>query len=174
MGAQLSLQRYNLEVVWAGHPGLQTQQVIGISQALKTCQSDPSFFILHFGGNDIGFISCKQLCVDIKQTIVALKYIFPTSCLIWSCILPRLQWRYSSNTKAMEKMRERINRTITLFILKLGGKAIKHPDFNDKSTALFSDSCHLSFIGNDIFLNTLQGALETFYNNPSRMIYPSE
>ena len=43
-----------------------------------------------------------------------------------------------------------------------GGRAIKHPDFQDKHPALFSDNTHLSFIGNDIFLNSFQGAFETY------------
>ena len=42
-----------------------------------------------------------------------------------------------------------------------GGKIIKHPDFDDKSPGLFEDSCHLSFIGKDLFLNTFQVALDT-------------
>ena len=33
-----------------------------------------------------------------------------------------------------------------------GGKAIRHPNFNDKLLSLYENSCHLSFIGYDIFL----------------------
>ena len=36
---------------------------------------------------------------------------------------------------------------------------------------LFDDSCHLSFIGNDIFVNTFQGALFTFISYPEIKVY---
>ena len=55
-----------------------------------------------------------------------------------------------------------------------GGRAIKHPDFQDKNPPLFSDNTHLSFIGNDIFLNSFQGAFETFLNYPNVKVYPVE
>ena len=40
---------------------------------------------------------------------------------------------------------------LLLSIIQNGGKAMKHPDFYDKLTSLYEDSCHLSLIGNDIF-----------------------
>ena len=43
-----------------------------------------------------------------------------------------------------------------------GGKTIKHEDFNDKLPSLCEDYCHLSFIGNDIILNTFEEALLNF------------
>ena len=49
-----------------------------------------------------------------------------------------------------------------------GGRAIKHSDFQDKHPALFSDSTHLSFIGNDILLNSSQGVFETFFKLSKR------
>jgi hypothetical protein len=44
---------------------------------------------------------------------------------------------------------------------------IEYPGFDDKLPALFDpDGTHLSFIGNDIFINAIQGALETFFKYP--------
>jgi hypothetical protein len=43
------------------------------------------------------------------------------------------------------------------------GYVIKYPDFDDRYPALFSDDgVHLSLIGNDIFIDQIQSALETF------------
>ena len=53
------------------------------------------------------------------------------------------------------------------------GKAILHSDFNKNSPSLLGDSCHLSFIGNDTFLNTFQSALETFIIQPGKHIKES-
>ena len=51
----------------------------------------------------------------------------------------------------MENIRSRTNRALIKHMILNGGKAIKHPDFNEKLISLYKDSCHLSFIGNDIF-----------------------
>ena len=74
----------------------------------------------------------------------------------------------------MEKIRTRINREIIRAIVMNGGKAIKHPDFDDKSPGLFEDSFHLSIIGRDLFLNTFQVALDTFINYPDVKVYASD
>jgi hypothetical protein len=54
------------------------------------------------------------------------------------------------------------------------GKPYKfNPDFDDKLPALFDpDGTYLSFIGNDIFINAIQGALETFFKYPYIHVYP--
>ena len=72
----------------------------------------------------------------------------------------------------MENIRTRTNRAIIKHMGQNDGKAIKHPGFNDKHPGLYEDSCHLSFIGNDIFVNTFQGALFTFISYPEVKVYP--
>lgn len=174
VGDNLSLDQSKYNVIWVGHSGLQFYQVYGICQALGNSSTNihPAYLIIHAGGNDIGRIRGGLLRYNIKQTIRYLQSLFPSTCIIWSCILPRLQWRHSHNTKAMENIRTRINREIIKFTVENGGRAIKHPDFNDKAPGLFADACHLSFIGNDIFINTLQCALYTFINSLEVKVYP--
>ena len=77
-----------------------------------------------------------------------------------------LKWRYLDNTGAMERARARINRAVIQSVVAKGGYAIKHP----KNPALICDDCHLSYIGNDLFLNTF----ETFIRHPEIKIYPVE
>jgi hypothetical protein len=73
----------------------------------------------------------------------------------------------------MEITRKRVNRGVRSYSLKMGGYVIRHPDFDDKHPALFKkDVVHLSFIANDIFLNQIQGALETFLKYPYCLVYP--
>ncbi|WAR04443.1 hypothetical protein MAR_019812 [Mya arenaria] len=82
----------------------------------------------------------------MKQVILALMPLFPYTNIVYSCILPRLNWRYSFNDKIMENSRDR---------------AIKHSDFNDIWPGLFlPDGVHLSPVGNNIFLSTLRSAIE--------------
>lgn len=97
----------------------------------------------------------------------------PDTALVWSSILPRFKWRFSNNTGAMETTRRRINRGMRSYLLKIGGYVIKHTDFEDKHVGLFSvDGVHLSFIGNDVFLNQIQEALEMFFKFPQCLVFP--
>jgi hypothetical protein len=67
----------------------------------------------------------------------------------------------------MEKTRKRINRHVRSYFLNKKCYVIKYPDFDDKLPVLFDlDGTHLSFIGNDISINAIQGALETFFKYP--------
>ena len=72
----------------------------------------------------------------------------------------------------MENIRTRANRAIIKHMGQNDDKAIRHPDFNDRHPGLDEDSCLLSFIGNDIFVNTFQGALFTFISYPEVKVCP--
>ena len=99
---------------------------------INKCQSKQTSCI-HAGGNGIGWIKGGGGCYGAitKDAIYYMQALLPYTFIIWSCILPRIEW-------------------------------------------LFEDSCHLSFIGNDLFLNTFQGAFDTFINYPDVKIYPSD
>lgn len=166
MGSHLGLRRNGASIIWAGHSGLQYNQVFTIVNSLRQCSPPPQFLVLHSGGNGIGREPCGTLRNNIQAVISQLMLILPYTQIVWSCILPRLQWRYSNNIKAMEACRSRVNRAIMHFLLRKGHKTIKHTDFQDKLPALYlKDGVHLSYIGNDIFLNTVQAALQTFLNS---------
>lgn len=63
----------------------------------------------------------------------------------------------------MERIRHKLNSTIATFVLKNGGCYIHYPDIKTKTkTYLVEDGVHLASLGNEVFLNIIQGALETF------------
>ncbi|WAR28090.1 hypothetical protein MAR_013794 [Mya arenaria] len=147
-------------VIWAGVPGLRYSQVLNIANSLRQCTPTPN---LHFGGNDLGSENCGLLRKNMKQVILALLQLFPYTNIVYTCILSRLNWRNSFNDKIMEKSRDRVNRELIHYVIQHGHKAITHSDFNDKLPGLFlPDGVHLSPGGKDIFLSTLQSALELF------------
>jgi hypothetical protein len=76
----------------------------------------------------------------------------PTTSFIFSTILPRRSWHYSSNCSAMENARKRVNRAIRTFF------QYNCAYVEDCHTSMFKDGVHLSFLGNDIFINIIQGA----------------
>ena len=71
----------------------------------------------------------------------------------------------------MEQKRKRINRAGPQVTEQLNhGKAIIHEI--DTTPGLHkSDGVHLTSIGNAIFLNTMQEALMSFFNNPEHRVY---
>ena len=137
----------------------------------KRCSFDSQSdkLIIHCGGNDVGLVSCGELLFHIKFTIAILSSMLPGTSLVWSIILPRMKKRYSENIRNMEITRKRVYKGVRSYLLKIGG----YSDFDDKHPALFKkDGVHLSFIANDIFLNQIQGALETFLKYPYCLVYP--
>ena len=62
----------------------------------------------------------------------------------------------------MNRARKRINSSIGAFVLQLGGYHIQYPDIVLDVQFLKRDGVHLTDLGNEIILNTLQGVLESF------------
>ena len=69
----------------------------------------------------------------------------------------------------MERSRGRINSAAATEAIKLRGAYIKYPDV--KHALLADDGVHLSALGYEMFLNTIQGALETFIDS-NTVVYP--
>ena len=113
-------------------------------------------------------VNMKQGCRDPNDRSISASWILielPNTTIIWSQILPRLKWRYSANQTAMHESRYRMNNYIASFVTKLGGHYIRYPDICRNYTFLKSDEVHLTPVGNDIFLNILQGAIEYFMSS---------
>jgi lysophospholipase L1-like esterase len=129
---------------------------------LKQVQDTPHVIIVHCGANNIGRTKLWSLVRLLQSTVLEIKKLFPSAKLVWSSLLPRFNWRYSTRVKAMESARARINREGIKLVASRGGAFIKHPQFEAKPIQLYhSDGVHLSQLGNDLFLNNLQGSIET-------------
>ncbi|OWF43971.1 hypothetical protein KP79_PYT19784 [Mizuhopecten yessoensis] len=133
-------------------------------------QPPPHFLVIHAGGNDLTTTPTSELCVRIENDVHTLAKDLPHCTIIWSDILPRLQWRGCTSVTGIERKRKRVNRIGRQAVLSVGGRVVKHVDITYDCAGLFrADGVHLEDIGNAIFLNTLQGALETFvvgHNSP--------
>ncbi|KAJ8297896.1 hypothetical protein KUTeg_024427 [Tegillarca granosa] len=160
----LQLETNNLSVLWQGKPGMRWEQVFNKIKYLITFIDPPEFLLLHCGGNDIGSsLKSVELIHLILNTIVKIFKLLPKTRLIWSQILPRLEWRNEVNHRALNKVRVRVNRKIANFVLKNNGFYIKYPELIESNTGCFSkDNVHLSDLGNDLFLFRIQQALQTF------------
>ncbi|CAC5421762.1 unnamed protein product [Mytilus coruscus] len=125
-------------------------------------EKPPTYLVLHIGGNDLGEIKTEVLRNRLKNYLKKVSELLLNTTLVWSQILSRLTWRYSADTEAMDRSRQRINSSLASYIIRQGGHYIRYPDISPNSTFICQDSVHLTDIGNFIFLNTIQGAIEAF------------
>jgi hypothetical protein len=91
--------------------------------------------------------------------------LYPDLKLIWSEILQRRYWHNANNQVAIETSRKRVNLAIkNIFLNEIQkGCIIRHPNITVKEKSLLRyDGVHLSDVGNNIYLNNIQGALEAF------------
>ena len=161
-GTNLTLERQNIALWWQGYGGLQLDKTRQKIRTLDKVGPAPNFILIHCGGNDLGNLSVRRIRVVANQLLSFIKTKFHNVRIIWSFILPRIQWRYSSNNNAicMEQARKRINSYIASLVLQAEGAIIRHTDITSDPALFLSDGVHLSRIGNNIFLNSIQGGLE--------------
>lgn len=171
-GANLGLQRLNVSIWWQGKGGMGIHQLLHHLEIMLNYEDPPTYLILHLAGNDIGSMKVGYLRNVIKKCLNGLRQILPNTTIVWSQILHRLSWRYSENLEAMQRSRYRINNSIAAFVLKNGGCYIRHPDILPNHIFLKEDGVHLTNLGNDIFLNNLQGGLELFLKFKYARVFP--
>ena len=155
--------------------GLQRSEIVSNERKLRTLAKvgpTPNAILIHCWGNDLGHISIRKLRLVTNKLFKFLRTSFPHSKIIWSCILPRMKWRYSDNSRAMETQRKRLNSCASNLALRYGGAVIRHPDIKLDPIFFCDDGVHLSKFANSIFLNTIQGGLETLLTK-GQVCYPA-
>ncbi|XP_062618415.1 uncharacterized protein LOC134280010 isoform X2 [Saccostrea cucullata] len=173
-GTDLSLT--GVKVLWKGLPGLSFSKFNEVISDLYSTKPHPRFLVIHVGGNDIAKHNnpLRRQQKFMKTVINKLRLVMPLTCIVWSHILPRVYWRHSFSNVAAEKSRSRINSSIASFVLRSNGASIKYPDIRIDQRKLFlNDGVHLSPLGNQIFLSTMQAALRQF-SSGNNFVYPSK
>ncbi|CAG2204727.1 unnamed protein product [Mytilus edulis] len=138
------------------------------------CYPPPQILIIHLGSNDLGLIKEKELIEQIRLDIMRLHVLLPNLSLVWSEILPRRYWHLAKNQVAINSTRKRVNAAVQYIQEELNhGLVICHPNIKAQDRDLFRlDGVHLSDVGNDVFLNNVQGALELFASS-DRRVFPN-
>jgi hypothetical protein len=130
---------------------------------------------LHIGGNNIVNIVNTNVCNIIRQLKFEIRYIFEnfqSAIIVWVFILPRLSWLWQgkgSDLACMNRKRQRVNRSISQFMLTQPNGRSLHIKSIDKDTPGFfrADNVHLSDIGNEMFILAVSEAVSLFLNNES-------
>lgn len=172
-GKNLNLNRFGIDIWWQGYSGMRLGQMRKKIRHLLTLEDEPDYLVIHCGGNDLGG---KRPILDLRFFVSALmRFIYsvlPNTKIVWSQILPRRKWRYIDNMAIMEKSRKRLNQHAATLATGLGGAYIKYPDIKLADPSFWlDDGVHLSNTGNEIMINTIQGALESIIVRGA-VVYP--
>jgi lysophospholipase L1-like esterase len=131
----------------------------------------PIILLIHCGANDLTEkdLTRKGLIENIECSVLRYIALFRNIVIVWSSLLQHRYWHFAPLNAGpiIDQKHRRVNSAVRTFVIENGGRAIWH-DSNIKATeiALYrTDGTHLSHIGNKVFLNNLQGGLETFLNS---------
>lgn len=171
-GTNLTLERHGINLWWQGYSGMRLNHLKSKLRTLSSLEDTPDVIVLHVAGNDLGAYEIGDLRYFLRAQLRYIKRNYPNTKLIWSQILPRTNWRHSKNNEAMEKARKRLNSYAATRTIGMGGAYIKYPNIYLANTELWSaDGIHLSNVGNERFLNSLQHALENIVLHGA-VVYP--
>ncbi|XP_078315322.1 uncharacterized protein LOC111107615 [Crassostrea virginica] len=119
-GVCLGLQRLGINIWWQGKGGMVWLDMYKKIKTLLKVNDKPQYLILHCGANDVGSTPLKSLIQNIKTSLGKIQLLLPNTKIIWSQLLPRRQWRYSVDVKAMNKSLKRLNSSIAAEVVKMG------------------------------------------------------
>lgn len=154
-----NLDRLNIDLFWLTFSANLCSLSPFISSLLLIYPA-PILLILHVGGEAIGRYRTLALLADLKQEFLAIHRILPFTVLVFSEILPRFDWSFSS-LKFLDKIRKRCNKCMEKFLPLLNGFSFRHKDFEDLLPGFYLlDGFSLSEIGLDLFNLELQEMVE--------------
>ncbi|XP_053400856.1 uncharacterized protein LOC128557487 [Mercenaria mercenaria] len=144
-----------------------------VSRKLQDCTYRPDAKVIHCGGNSLGKIPKGFLAKQVRNDLSEIRKLAgPTTLLIWSNILPRLNWLSNIYVGRLEDCRKKINRAAALQVFRLGGCWIKHCQITaDTPCLLRSDGIHLSDIGLDIFNLSIKEAIESVMSENLKAVF---
>ena len=164
----------NHQVHWIGKSGMHWNQLLSTLQFNMLYNPSPALILIHVGGNDLVNIKQGKLMKTVKNDLKYISSVFPNVSLVWSDILPRKHWRGMPSTPAnlvsINEKRKSINRAGRQVVRSLNhGRYIIHEIETETPGLFLRDGTHLTNIGNDIFLITLQEAIRLFISTPTQM-----
>lgn len=172
-GLSLNLQHIGGSVSWFGKRGMIWGDFRPTFDRLLGSRPPPDFVLIQLGSNDLGSVTSVNLIHNIEIDLLRLHMLLPQTKIIWSEILQRRYWHTAISGKAVEKSRKRVNLAVRNIVSSIQGYAIRHQNISAKEINLYRyDGTHLSDIGLRVYLNTIQGALESFLKTAGPQVFP--
>ena len=168
---QKNLKFAERSVIWDGRSGMKVKELHSAIQHGILKGYKPKIIIVHLGGNDITSSNTCQIISVLTKSLEYLFSVFSNSMIVWTNILPRLRWRNTPNTpasaKTMDLKRKRINRKMRQITLQHElGRTLNHQAINRDTPGFYhSDGVHLSDVGIEMYLLSLEQSISSFFKN---------
>ncbi|XP_038053682.1 uncharacterized protein LOC119726141 [Patiria miniata] len=128
----------------------------------------PTVVVIHLGTNDLVSIDTFCMRQRIRLLMEEFRTRYPSVCLVWSDILPRLFYYGAQSNASINKKRLTLNKWARAMAYRLNAYIFHHPQFESCPSQLFHfDGVNLSPEGTRLFRDNLQsciiGLLRSFY-----------
>ena len=175
-GPNLNLQNTGASIAWFGQRGMKWEAFSSAIDQFLSIYPTPNFIIIQLGSNDLGVSKGFELINNIECDLLRLRVLLPNVKIIWSEILQRRYWHFADDGRSVEATRKRVNLAVKNLVISLDGCVIRHSNIRAREINLYRyDGTHLSDIGINVYLNTIQAALEYFISSgPSQFRHQIE
>ncbi len=126
-----------------------------LDDLLTTALVHPRWMIVHLGGNDLGQSTTRMLYDDIHRDLIYTHLRLPDTIIVWSWMLPRVNWRKVDNIPKLETGRKTLNRRLANRVRELGGQVARHDTIDHKPQAFLRDGVHLTPEAQDRFVTDI-------------------
>lgn len=171
----LNLDSSQLKVQWFGFRGMQWHHLRSQIQWISL-HATPKMIVIHVGGNNVVRTRMQKMKRIMYRDFKYLFELFPDTIIVWSEILPRLFWKFApfnSQWRCWDRKRVRFNQLGRQMVsINANGRILKHDITADCSGLFAADRCHLSNVGNALFCNSLQAAIEFFLSTQNTVFGP--
>ena len=172
LGEFVRRRRINVpfRAVWEGIGGAGVQRTRQSFLQLLARMPEPQYLVLHTGSNDLAHMPVGALRHKLAELLLLMKAALPRTVIIWSDMLPRLNYRGARCAKTVAKSSDTVNRFLRNFAVQNGMRCIKHHGVKrSRGEAFLPDGVHLSETGNKAFQREIWGALEAFQATEARV-----
>lgn len=168
-GMNRNLGLSGIVISWRARSGRTlTDMGVVINHISENQVRHPDVIIVHIGTNDILTMDRFSLLNLVFTFLSSLHRLFPGSVIIWSDILPRIEWRGARNQSAIDQVRQDLNRRAGRILLDLGvGLRCSHPSITCDNPSLYRrdnqgnlDPVHLSVHGYKILVSDWQSSIK--------------
>lgn len=149
-------------ITWDGRGGRRWEHLVSVLHSHRA-RPAPHILVINLGGNSLCTEGRNrfQFLQQMKEDMVKVRQMLPSTIVLFSDILPRWKWRGQTGKSGygLERSRRWLNGAMSGFTSSCRHMGcIRHQNLG--LSHLVEDGVHLTSEGNALFLGNIQGALQ--------------